>query len=369
MLLAHIDVVEARRADWQRDPFKLTEEKGMFYARGASDDKAMASIFTDLLVRWAERHFKPRRGVTLALTCGEETPDTFNGVEWLLSTHPELMGAQFVLNEGAGGLLDDAGKPIALEVQAGEKVYQDFTLEATDVGGHSARPTRRNAIVELSAALTRLGTYRFPVALNEVTRAYFTAQAELQPSDVAADMRAIVRNPADDAAAQRLWDKNPSWNGMIRTTCVPTQVEGGHAPNALPQRSTANVNCRILPGVPVEQVREEIARVLADRSIAVRPTGHKAIESKAPPLSDAFLAPIRKTATRLWPGVHLVPTMSTGATDGRFLNAAGIPTYGVSGIFHDAEGSNAHGLDEHVRVQSLLDGRRFLSEIVETYVK
>jgi acetylornithine deacetylase/succinyl-diaminopimelate desuccinylase-like protein len=369
MLLAHIDVVEARREDWQRDPFKLTEENGMFYARGASDDKAMASIFTDLLVRWAQRHYVPRRGVTLALTCGEETPDTFDGVEWLLATHPDRMRAQFVLNEGASGLLDDAGKRVSLDVQAGEKVYQDFALEATDAGGHSARPTRKNAIVELSAALVRMGAHRFPVSLNDVTRAYFLAQAELQPPEVAADMRAIVQDPANDAAAQRLWDRSPDWNGMMRTTCVPTQITGGHAPNALPQRATANVNCRILPGVPVQQVREEIVRVLADPAITVRPTGQKPIESNAPPLTDAFLAPIRKAAGRLWPGVHVVPTMSAGATDGRYLNAAGIPTYGVSGIFHDAKGSGAHGLDEHVRVQALLDGRRFLSEIVEAYVK
>jgi acetylornithine deacetylase/succinyl-diaminopimelate desuccinylase-like protein len=369
MLLAHIDVVEARREDWQRDPFELTEENGVFYARGASDDKAMAAIFTDLLVRWAQRHYVPRRSVTLALTCGEETPGTFNGVEWLLATHPDLMRARFALNEGAGGLLDEAGKPVSLEIQAGEKVYQDFALEVADAGGHSARPGRVNAIVRLSAALVRLGAFQFPVSLNDVTRAYFLAQAKLQPPGVAADMVAITRSPPDEAAAQRLWDVNPNWNGMMRTTCVPTQTAGGHAPNALPQRDTANVNCRILPGTPVEQVRQQLVRVLGDPGIVVGPTGQKPLESKAPPLTDEFLAPIRKAAARLWPGVPIVPTMSAGATDGRYLNAAGVPTYGVSGIFHDAKGSGAHGLDEHVRVQSVLEGRRFLSEIVEAYVE
>ncbi len=255
MLLAHIDVVEARRDDWDRDPFTLVEEDGFFYARGASDDKAMAAIFTDLLVGWQQARYVPRRGVTLALTCGEETPNTFNGVSWLLQTHPELMRAQFVLNEGAGGLLDAAGRPVSLDVQAGEKVYQDFTLEITQAGGHSSRPTRDNAIDRMSAAVSRLSAHQFPVSLNETTRNYFLAQAELSPPDIASDMRAIVADPGDGAAAARLWTANPTWNGMLRTTCVATEFLGGHAPNALPQRARVNVNCRILPGVPVEQVR------------------------------------------------------------------------------------------------------------------
>ena len=369
MLLAHIDVVEARREDWQRDPFKLVEENGMFYARGASDDKAMASIFTDLLVRWSRRHYQPQRGVTLALTCGEETPDTFDGVSWLVRTHPDLMRAKFVLNEGAGGLLDDAGKPLALEVQAGEKIYQDYTLEVTDQGGHSARPTRENPIVRMSAALVRLGAYQFPPSLNDTTRGYFIAQSRLQPPAVAADMKAVVANPADDAAAQRLWTANPTWNAMLRTTCTATQFTGGHAPNALPQRATVNVNCRILPGVSVDQVRQDLVRILADDRIEVRLSGERGTDSHAPSITPEFLAPIRKAAARLWPGVEIVPTMTVSGTDGRYLNAAGIPTYGVSGIFHDAAGSGAHGLNEHVRVQSVLEGRRFLSEIVEAYTQ
>jgi acetylornithine deacetylase/succinyl-diaminopimelate desuccinylase-like protein len=369
LLLAHIDVVEARREDWQRDPFKLVEEDGFFYARGTSDDKAMAAIWADLLVRWSERKFQPRRGVTLALTCGEETPENFNGVQWLLETHPSLMQAKFVLNEGAGGLLDDSGKPVSLEVQAGEKVYQDYTLELTHPGGHSSRPTRENPIVRMSAALVKLGAYQFPVALNDATRGYFLAQAELQPADVAADMRAIVANPQDDAAAQRLWTANPSWNGMLRTTCVATEFAGGHAPNALPQRAKVNVNCRILPGVPVEQVRDEIARVIGDDGIALTFAGEHGVGAPTPPLTGDVMQPIRAAAARLWPGVHIVPTMATGATDGRYLNSAGIPTYGVSGIFSDAAGSGAHGLNEHILVQSVMDGRRFLHEIVEAYTR
>ncbi len=369
MLLAHIDVVEARREDWVRDPFTLVEENGFFYARGSSDDKAMASIFTDLLVRWSEQNYRPQRGVTLALTCGEETSEHFNGVRWLLETHPELMRAKFVLNEGAGGLLDANGKHLSLDVQAGEKVYQDFKLEVTHPGGHSSRPTRENPINRMAVALTRLAAYQFPVSLNDTTRAYFLAQAEMQPPEIAADMRAIVADPTNDAAAQRLWTANPSWNGMLRTTCVATEFAGGHAPNALPQRATVNVNCRILPGVPMEQVRADLSRVVADDTISVKFGDEMGLPAPAPPLTAEMMEPIRAIAKTLWPAAHVVPTMSTGATDGRFLNATGTPTYGISGVFADAAGSGAHGLNERIRVQSLLDARQFLHELVKSYTR
>lgn len=367
LLLAHIDVVEARREDWVRDPFKLVEEDGWFYARGASDDKAMAAVFTDSVVRYRTEGFRPRRDIKLALTCREETPDVANTVKWLTAEKPEVLAAAFALNEGAGGELDASGHPIALQIQAGEKVYQDFKLETTDVGGHSSRPTRENAIVRLSAGLARLGAHQFPIAVNQATHGYFEAEAKLTDPDKAADMRAILANPPDEAAAQRLWTANPSWNGMLRTTCIVTQVNGGHAANALPQHATANVNCRILPGVPIAEVGQEIGRALADDKISVAPTGDPGIQSPPPPLTEAMLGPVRKVAAKIWPGVPLVPTMSTGATDGRFLNAAGVPTYGLSGMFHDAEGSHAHGLNERIRVKSLLDGRRFLYEVVKLY--
>ena len=366
LLLAHIDVVEARREDWQRDPFTLVEEDGWFYARGASDDKAMAAIFTDNLVRYRQAGYVPRRDIKLALTCGEESPDVFNSVKWLMETQPETLAAAFVLNEGAGGELRD-GKPLALQVQAGEKVYQDFELSASDVGGHSSRPTRDNPITHLAAGLQRLCAHQFPIALNPATRGYFEAQARLSAPAIAADMRAVLADPADEAAADRLWTINPGWNSTLRTTCVVTQIEGGHASNALPQQVRANVNCRILPGVPVEEVRKTIVRVLADERIKVTPRGEPGMATLVPPLSPKILGPVREVADTIWPGVAIVPTMSTGATDGRFLNAAGIPTYGLSGLFHDAEGSRAHGLNERIRVKSLLDGRRFLYEIVRRY--
>jgi acetylornithine deacetylase/succinyl-diaminopimelate desuccinylase-like protein len=367
LLLAHIDVVEAKREKWDRDPFTLVEENGWFYARGASDDKAMAAVFTDSLVRYRKEGFKPRRDIKLALTCGEETPDSFNSVKWLIETHPSALSAEFALNEGAGGELGANGKPIALQIQAGEKVYQDFALDASDVGGHSSRPNKNNPIVRLSTGLSKLGAYNFPVAFNAATTGYFQAQSTRVEPGVAADMQAVLKNPQDEAAVERLWAVNPGWNGMLRTTCVVTEINGGHAANALPQHVKANVNCRILPGVPITDVQATITRVLGDDKIGVAPTGDPGIQSPPPPLSPAMLTPIRKVADTIWPGVPIVPTMSTGATDGRFLNASGVPTYGLSGMFHDAEGSHAHGLNERIRVKSLLDGRRFLYQVVKLY--
>jgi len=368
LLLAHIDVVEANREDWTRDPFTLVEEDGFFYGRGTSDDKAMASVFADSLVRYKREGYVPRRSLKLALTCGEETPEIFNSVRWLTTTQPAVLDAAFALNEGAGGELDAQGRQVALQVQAGEKVYQDFELSITDDGGHSSRPKKRNPIGRMGAALARLGAYNFPVALNDATRGYFAAESKLvEDPKVAADMRAVLANPADEPAVQRLWDANPSWNGMLRTTCVATMIDGGHAPNALPQRVTANVNCRILPGVPIEDVRATLVKVLDDAGIAVAARGEVGGGSVAPPLDDAILGPVRSVADGLWPGVAIVPTMTTGATDGRYLIAAGIPTYGVSGMFSDAEGTHAHGLNERLRVRSLLEGRRFLYELVKRY--
>jgi acetylornithine deacetylase/succinyl-diaminopimelate desuccinylase-like protein len=367
LLLAHIDVVEAKREDWQRDPFKLVEEQGFFYGRGVSDDKAMAAVFTDILLRYHKEGFKPRRDVKLALTCGEETPGIFNSVEWLLRTDPKALEAEFALNEGAGGELDKDDKPVVLNIQAGEKVYQDFSLEASDVGGHSSRPTKKNPIVRMSVALAKLGAYNFPVALNDATRGYFEAQLKLTSGSVASDIQAMLENPADEAAVERLWALNPAWNGMLRTTCIPTQIAGGHAANALPQHVQVNVNCRILPGVAIDSVQAEIVRVLEDASIAVTATGEVGLPSPPPPLSPRIMAPVRAVAEKIWPGITIVPTMSTGATDGRYLNAHGIPTYGLSGMFHDAEGARAHGLNERIRVVSLFNGRRFLYEIVKSY--
>lgn len=368
LLLAHIDVVEAKRADWQRDPFTLVEENGFFYARGASDDKAMAAVLTDSLVRYLNEGFKPRRTLKLALTCGEETPDSFNSVRWLLKNQPDALKASFALNEGAGGELDADGRPTVLQIQAGEKVYQDFQLEITNSGGHSSQPVPDNAIYRLSAALTRIGAHRFPIAFVPATRGYF--EWKVKHTDDPAQqslLKDLLANPQDSAAGERLWLTSKAWNSALRTTCVATMLDAGHAPNALPQRARANINCRILPGVPPAEVQAALAQVIGDEGIAIQPVGEPATAAPLPPLTDAILDPVRKVAKTIWPTAALVPTMTTGATDGRFLNAAGIPTYGLSGMFHDAEGSHAHGLDERIRVQSLLDGRRFLHEVIKLY--
>ena len=367
LLLAHIDVVEANRADWTRDPFTLVEEGGYFYARGATDDKAEASVWVDTLVRLKMAGFRPRRDIKLALTCGEETADTWNGVEWLLREHPDALQAGFALNEGAGGQLDAEGNRVALNVQAGEKLYQDYTLELTNPGGHSARPRKDNAIAAMSRSLAALGDYDFALELNPVTRAYFTAVAASSPQ-YAADLRALTATDTPDAAAAaRLSAANPVWNATLRTTCIPTLINGGHAPNAQPQRVTANVNCRIFPGHTIEETQAEIARVLNNPAITITPLGAPDPTSPPPPLSPAILDPIRQIAGRIWPGVPVVPTMSVGATDGRFTNKAGIPTYGVTGMFGDPDGGGTHGLNERIRVRSLYEGRDFLFDLVKAY--
>lgn len=365
LLLAHIDVVEANRADWTRDPFKLVEENGNFYARGAADDKAQAAVWVDSLIRYMGEGFRPRRDIKLALTCGEETPETFNGVEHLLKTNPDVLSAEFALNEGAGGRMDAGGKRIALGLQAGEKVYQDFTLAISNPGGHSSAPPADNAIRRLSAALAKVTPTLFPVALNGTTRGYFAEMAKLTPAH-ARDMAALSAPAGDLAAAERVAAADKGWNSMMRTTCVPTQVSAGHAPNALPQRATANVNCRVLPGVPVATVQAELARVFADSEIKITAVGTADV-STPPLLTERITAPIRTVAGKLWPGVPLIPTMATGATDGRFLLAAGTPTYGLTGFFSPPEGSNAHGLNEFIPVRSLYEGRDFLYEVVKLY--
>ena len=366
LLLAHIDVVEANRADWARDPFTLVEEDGYFYARGAFDDKAQAAVWVDTLVRLKTEGFTPRRDIKIALTCGEETSDTWNGVEWLLEHHPDALSAGFALNEGARSRLDGDGNRLALEIQAGEKVYQDFQLEITNPGGHSSRPIPDNAIDRLANGLARLGDGPFPLDVNPTVRAYLIAMAGVTPA-LAADLRAVAAEQPDAAAAARLSAADPALNAIMRTTCTPTMVNAGHAPNALPQRARANVNCRILPGHTAAEVTIELERMIADAGIVVTLVGEPDPVSPPPPLTPAILDPIVAAAASQWPGVPVVPSMATGATDGRFTNAAGIPTYGVTGLFTDPDGGGTHGLNERIRVRSLYEGRDFLFDLVKAY--
>ena len=367
LLLAHIDVVEAKRADWTRDPFTLVEENGYFYGRGTSDDKAMAAAFADNMIRYRKEGFRPRRDVKLALTCGEENGGlAFDGAEWLVKTHKDLIDAEFALNEGAGGALDDKGRRVYMGIQAGEKVYQDFRLEATNPGGHSSLPRPDNAIYHVAVALAHLSAYEFPIRMSDTTKAYFTRTAPLVGGEAAAAMTTLVAHP-DDKAADAIVSRDPVWHSMLRTTCVATMLEGGHAPNALPQRAAANVNCRIFPGMSVPEVQAILTAVVNDPKVSVTPVGNLAPTPPPPPLTERVLGPAEAVAHAMWPGVPVLPMMSTGATDGSYLNAGGIPTYGLSGMFADASLGNIHGLNERISVQSLMEGREYLYRVVKLY--
>lgn len=366
LLLAHIDTVEAKRSDWARDPFTLVEENGYFYARGAIDDKAMAASFVDTLIRLRQEGFRPKRTIKLALTCGEETDHVFNGVQYLLATEPETLQAGWVVNEGGKGTLDDNGKPVSFGVQIGEKIYQDFKLVTTSPGGHSARPTDDNAIDRLAAGLLRVSEYKFPINATPVTKEFFRRSAEHYSGQDAADMLAIGNGTADAATFERIARANRYWNAFLRTTCISTTIAGGHANNAQPQRAEANINCRIMPGESVDSIARKIEELVADPKVSIALAAPPGPQSAAPALTPQILKPVEKLVAEMW-GVPVIPTMSTGATDGRFLNAAGIPTYGISGVFVDPDGNGVHGLDERVRVKSLLDGRTFLYRLVKAY--
>jgi acetylornithine deacetylase/succinyl-diaminopimelate desuccinylase-like protein len=365
LLLAHIDVVEANRADWERDPFKLVEENGFFYARGSADDKAMAAVFADMLVRYKRENYQPRRTIRMALTCGEETPNVFNGVNYLLEKHRDLIDAAFALNEGGGGRYDQqTGEYKYVAVLAAEKLYQDFTLTTTNPGGHSSRPMPTNAIYQLGRALAKIEAYSFPIEFNEVSRGYFDRFGKLEGGTKGADMVAAAKG--DEGAIARL-RQDPSANAILHTNCVATQVQGGHAPNALPQRATANVNCRIFPGHDPAQIKAELVRVIADTGVSVEFQAPPEKPGPPPLMSREVLGPIEALTRDMFPDVPVVPTMASGATDCRFLTPSGIPCYGVSGMLSDGATSNAHGLNERIRVQTLIEGREFLYRLTKAY--
>lgn len=368
LLLAHLDVVEAKREDWERDPFKLVEEGGYFYARGSVDDKAMAAIFVANMIRYKKEGYRPERDLILALTADEElgSSSPWNGVSWLLKHHRALIEAEFALNEGAGGEMTREGRPVLLRVQAAEKVSVSFRLETKNPGGHSSMPRKDNAIYQLAEGLARFSRHEFPPKLNEITRGYFQRSAPLYAGAVAADMRAVARDGGlDTEAAARLSNVHPFYNSIMRTTCVATRLEGGHAGNALPQTARAVVSCRALPGEPIDGVRDEIVRALADPGITVAQMTVPELSQPSSLRSDLMQA-VETTTAALWPGIPVIPTMSTGATDSRFLRNAGIPAYGVSGLFLGPDDARSHGLNERMPVQSLYGGHDFLYRLVKT---
>lgn len=363
LLLAHLDVVEAKREDWSFDPFTFLEKDGYFYGRGTTDDKSMAAYFVANLIRLKEEGFKPDRDLILALTADEESGD-FNGPAWLLKNHRDLIDAEFAVNEGGGGSMRK-GKYLTNEIQGSEKVYQDFRLETKNAGGHSSLPVKDNAITHLSQGLARLGAFDFPVELNDVTRGYFEKSASIETDPkVAADMRAVAGAKPDLAAAARLSAALPYWNSVMRTTCVATRLEGGHANNALPQLAAANVNCRILPGVAPTAVRDTLVKVLDDPKISVTFVG-EATPSKPTVLRPDVVAAVETLTKQMFPGVVVIPVMSTGATDGLYLRNADIPTFGIDGTFGDMDDVRAHGRDERIGIKQFFEGLEFQYRLVK----
>jgi len=363
LLIAHLDVVEALRSDWSLDPYTLTEKDGFFYGRGTSDIKDGAATFASALLRMKRDHIVPQRTLILALTAGEEGGGGYDGMDWLLKNHRDLIDAAFALNVDAGDPVIQNGKRLLRGVQTSEKLYQSFALEVTNKGGHSSQPTPDNAIVQLADAVGRVSRFRFPVRLTETTRVFFERLADVETGQTASDMRAISRDPHDSASAARL-SMSPVFNAQLRTTCVPTMIEGGHAPNALPQRAKAVVNCRIMPGETPAEIRAELVRVVADDSVHIAAINGSAIPGSPSPLTPEVMVPVEKVTRRLWPGVPVIPLMETGATDGAYLRAAGIPTYGVSGVFIDIDDNRAHGRDERIIVSSFYDGVEYIYQLV-----
>jgi acetylornithine deacetylase/succinyl-diaminopimelate desuccinylase-like protein len=364
ILMAHLDVVDARREDWSFDPFQLTERDGFFYGRGTTDDKHMVAAFVATLIRCQQEGYRPDRDIILALETDEESssPGGPYGMPWLLQNHRNLLDAEYALNEG-GGLGLKNGRPMEMDIETSEKVYQSYWLEVRNSGGHSSLPSKENAIYRLAAGLLRLAAFDFPVHLNETTREYFERAAALEEGQMALDMKAVTRPEPDAGAVARL-SAIPIYNVQLRTTCVATRVEAGHADNALPQTARALVNCRILPGETPAEIRQTIIRVLADDQVSVT-APRNAAPSPASPLNPEVLRAVEKLTEEFWPGTPVIPTMVTGATDGRFLRNAGIPTYGVDGFGGDLFDVRAHGRDERMPVKSFYEGVEFSYRLVK----
>ncbi len=363
LLVAHLDVVEAKREDWTTDPFKLVEKDGYFYGRGTGDDKYMAAAWVVNMIRWKKEGYKPDRDLVLVLETDEEISDRNGlGITWLIKNHRDLIDAEYALNEG-GGVGVKEGKPFANSIQTAEKVFQSFWIEARNPGGHSSQPRKDNAIYEIASALGRLEKFDFPVQLNDTTRGFFEKMATVEQGQLAQDMKSITSAKPDPAAVDRL-TAQPPYNAQLRTTCVATRLEGGHADNALPQLARAMVNCRILPGQTPDETQKTLERVFADPKLVITPI-KRDTGSDPSVLNKELAAAIEKLTPKFWPGVPAVLSMSAGATDGRFLRNAGIPTYGHSGLASDIFDVRAHGKDERVALKAMFEGEQYLYELVK----
>jgi acetylornithine deacetylase/succinyl-diaminopimelate desuccinylase-like protein len=361
LLLAHTDVVEAKREDWSIDPFTFVEKDGYFYGRGTGDDKAQAAIWIANLIRYKREGFKPDRDIIVALTADEEGGGPYNGVQWLLQNKKELIDAELCLNEGGWGEAVGDTK-ISNDVQVSEKYVINYRFEVKNKGGHSSLPVPDNAIYHLAGALDRLSRFGFPLKTNDVTRAYFKAMSTIEKGAIRADLAKVAEN--DTAAMTRVAHATTAWNATLRTTCIATQLEGGHAKNALPQLAAANVNCRVLPDDPVDYVTSTLKRVVGDTAVNIVVEGTPQ-STPASPMRDDLIKAVSDITTSLWPGVPAVPMMVMGATDGAALRRSGIPTYGVQGIFYDRDDIRFHGRDERVKVQSFYEAQTFLYQLVK----
>lgn len=363
LLLAHLDVVEALREDWSFDPFKLIEKDGYYYGRGSGDDKFMASAFVSNLIRYKQEGFKPDRDIIVALETDEEIGDRDAvGIQWLIKNHRDLIDAEFALNEGGGVGLRN-GKALRNSIQTSEKVFADYVFEVKNSGGHSSLPSKDNAIYHLAGGLTRLAQFDFPIKLNETTRAWLKEAAPLEDKQIGADMLSVASGHPDPAAVARL-SALPPYNAQLRTTCVATLLEAGDADNALPQKARATINCRVLPGESIDELQKTLVRVVADDQISVVPALID-VQSAPSPLKPEILAKIKQVTAEFWPGIPVIPNMSTGASDGRFLRNVGISVYGTSGLANDIDDVRAHGKDERVPVKSFYDGQEYLYRLVK----
>ncbi len=361
LLLAHIDVVEAKAEDWKTDPFKLDEKDGYFTARGTIDDKAMAASFVSVLSQLKREEYRPNRDIILALTADEERVDVpSNGAAWLLKNKPELMDTAFGISEGGRGELRD-GKPLLQSVEVAEKQYMTVELTTTGPGGHSARPSPVNAIYELASALMRIGQYQFPVRLTETIKVFFERSTKLANGQMAKDMRSIAEGGHNSEAVTRI-SAEPDLVGMLRTTCVPTMLTAGHAENAQPRSAISILNCRVLPNEDSEQVVQKL-RELAGPKVTLCVT-KKSVPAPASPLDHEVLHAVEKLTGQMWPGVPVIPYMSPATTDMRWMRSAGIPMYGVSGMFVDPADAGIHGINERIGQKELYEGREFLLRLV-----
>ena len=365
LLLAHIDVVTAKRADWERDPYKLVEENGYYYARGIAADKFQSAVYADTLIRLKQEGFRPQRTIKLALTCGEETDTAWNGAKYLSEQRRDLIDAEFALNEGGGGRTDGKGKLMVQTIQVGEKVYQDYKLTVTNPGGHSSQPVPRNAIYDMARALDKIAAYSFPAEFSDTTRVFFAKSGALRGDETGRAMVALTRD-LNDAGAMALVNRDKALNSMLRTTCVATMIDGGHAVNALPQRVEANVNCRIFPGHTPAEIKDRLTEVIGNEAIAIRYGRDDKPLAKPPALDPRLIGPMEKLAAKYFPGVPVIPAMSTGATDAVYTSGAGIPTYGVPSAWSDPDGNGTHGLNERLEIKGVYTGRDYLFDLVKT---